>query len=119
MPGALSGSRTEDEFDTAGELGIPRLMFLLPKTPEVTLPAEVMSEPIPLLADRQEAFRTRVEQAGLVRQLIRTPTDLETGLCQALIELAERMVPAGADGTGNDAVEHGAPPSTPTDGGSA
>jgi hypothetical protein len=88
---APSRSYTEHEFDTAGELGMPRLVFLLAEDLDVAVPREVTHEPDHGYSDRQDAFRARVDESGLTRSLVRSPKDLETALYQALVELAERI----------------------------
>lgn len=113
MPDTLPGSRDEDEFDTAGKLGIPRLVYLLPTSRDLVLPAEVRGGPDRQLANRAQTFRARVGQASLVRELVRTPADLEAGLYRALVELADQVIPAGAVGTGSDHAGHRAPSGEP------
>ncbi len=76
-------SYTELEFETAGEAGLPRLVFLLDDATE---------GPRALLVDaehgwRQEAFRTRLLDAGLTVVKVSRPERLETAVHQSLIEL--------------------------------
>jgi YVTN family beta-propeller protein len=85
-----SRSYTEHEFDTAGGLGLPRLVFLLADDLEVLVPREVTHEADHELSDLQEAFRARVDRCGLARAVVRSPKDLETALYQALTELRDR-----------------------------
>ncbi len=76
-------SYTELEFQTAGEAGLPRLVFLLDDATE---------GPRALLVDpdhgrRQEAFRTRLLDSGLTVVKIDSPQALHTAVYQALVEL--------------------------------
>jgi hypothetical protein len=76
-------SYTELEFETAGETGLPRLVFLLDDATE---------GPRALLVDpehgrRQEAFRTRLLDSGLTVVTVNSPERLETAIHQSLIEL--------------------------------
>jgi hypothetical protein len=81
-------SYTELEFDTAGEAGITRLVFLLDEAAE---------GPGPLFRDtkfgeRQEEFRSRLLDSGVTAAVVSTPDGLET----ALFSGADRPA-AGAD----------------------
>ncbi|MGH3752661.1 MAG: hypothetical protein ACRDRP_08190 [Pseudonocardiaceae bacterium] len=76
-------SYTEPEFETAGEAGLPRLVFLLDDATE---------GPRALLVDpdhgpRQEAFRTRLFDSGLTVVKVSSPERLETAVHQSLIKL--------------------------------
>ena len=73
-------SYTELEFDTASELGKPRLVFLL---------AEGMDGPRELFTDlqygaRQEAFRARLQAGNIVTATVSSPAELETAVLHAL-----------------------------------
>ncbi|MFF5173291.1 DUF4062 domain-containing protein [Micromonospora sp. NPDC000089] len=76
-------SYTELEYEAASRSGKPRLVFLLDEDAE-----------LPVIAfadfrfwDRQQSFRRRLKQDGLVTVGFRTPHDLETSVYQALAEL--------------------------------
>jgi tetratricopeptide (TPR) repeat protein len=76
-------SYTELEFETAGEVGLSRLVFLLDDATE---------GPRALLVDaehgrRQEAFRARLLDSGLIVVKVSSPERLETAVYQALVEL--------------------------------
>ncbi|MEV5715828.1 FxSxx-COOH system tetratricopeptide repeat protein [Amycolatopsis mediterranei] len=103
-------SYTEQEFQTAIDVGLPRLVFLL---------AEDTEGPPALFRDlryraRQEAFRQRLHDSGVTVTTVSSPDQLETKLLQALTELArpeQQSMPAGriwnipartADFTGRD-----------------
>jgi Domain of unknown function (DUF4062) len=75
----LDVSYTEMEFDIAGELKIPRLVFLVI---DETQPADA----------RQEQFRERVKDSKLLVERVSGPDDLETGILQSLMEMDRRPV---------------------------
>ena len=82
-------SYTEMEFDTATEARLPRLVFLLDTS------AADVGIPVSGLIDaefgaRQEAFRQRVQECGLVTQLFADPATLGQLVERSLHELAER-----------------------------
>jgi len=92
-------SYTELEFATAGELGLPRLVFVLDENAVLPLPGVFLSDPV--FGERQRAFRQRVQDAGIMVQLVGSPAELEVGLFQALTELrAAQGQGAGAGGAG-------------------
>ncbi len=87
-------SYTEQEFQTATDTGLPRLVFLL---------AEDTAGPPALFRDlrygaRQEAFRQRLHDSGVTVTTVSSPDQLETELLQALTDLArpkQLSMPAG------------------------
>ena len=85
-------SYTELEFDTATEAGLDRLVFLLD-----TDAADVGIPPSRLIdhefGARQEAFRRRVQDSGLVTQTFTDPATLGQLVERSLRELAERASP--------------------------
>jgi hypothetical protein len=77
-------SYTEHEFEVAGELGIPRLVFLL---------SDDTHGPPALFVDhqhgaRQAGFRQRLQDSGLVTAQVDTPDRAETLVHDALTRLA-------------------------------
>jgi len=78
-------SYTELEFDAATEAGLPRLVFVLDGQAVLPLPRDQLADPVH--GDRQQAFRERVQDAGITVQLVGSPAELEVGLFQALTEL--------------------------------
>jgi tetratricopeptide (TPR) repeat protein len=86
VPDRLDVSYTELEFDTAGELGLPRLVFLLDEA--TLLPRSVGTDHE--FGARQDAFRARVKRAGVTVATVRSPQELTTSVLQALVELRVR-----------------------------
>src|SRR5215471_8079906 len=87
VPGEHALSYTELEFEIAGELGLPCLIFLLDEDADLPLPASriIDLEHGALQAD----FRRRLrEEAGHAVAAVASPADLETRLYQGLVELA-------------------------------
>jgi hypothetical protein len=76
-------SCTELEYQTAGEAGIPRLIFLLAEDAEG--PAGLFRDP--RYAARQEGFRERLLAADSVAATVTSPDGLETALLHALTTL--------------------------------
>ena len=76
-------SYTELEHETAEQVGIPRLVFLLGEDAEG--PA-AMTRDLEFGA-RQEAFRRRLADSGVTTRTVASPADLETAVLQALTEL--------------------------------
>jgi hypothetical protein len=82
-------SYTELEFDTATQAKLPRLVFLLDTS------AADVGIPLSRLMDaefgaRQEAFRRRVQECGLVTQVFADPATLGQLVERSLHELAEQ-----------------------------
>jgi hypothetical protein len=80
-------SYTELEFAIAGEVGLPRLVFLLDRDAVLPLPASLLIDRE--FGHRQDSFRRRLRDAGLTFAYVVTPTQLELALYQALVELAQ------------------------------
>jgi hypothetical protein len=81
-------SYTELEFDTATEAGLDRLVFLLDTD------ADDVGIPLSKLTDhefgaRQEAFRRRVQDSGLVTQSFASPAELGQLVERSLRDLAQ------------------------------
>jgi hypothetical protein len=76
-------SYTELEFDAATALRLPRLIFLIRENATSLRPVRQSRKH----GARQEAFRRRLQEAGVTIAWIASPTDLELGLHQALVEL--------------------------------
>ena len=64
-------SYTELEFAEAGELGLPRLVFVLDENAVLPLPRVFLSDPV--YGERQRLFRDRVQDAGITVQLVGSP----------------------------------------------
>ena len=64
-------SYTELEFAAAGELGLPRLVFVLDENTVLPLPGVFLSDPVH--GERQRAFRDRVQEAGITVQPVDSP----------------------------------------------
>ena len=95
-------SYTELEYQTAGEAGIPRLIFLLGEDAEG--PAGLFRDP--RFGARQEGFRERLLAADRVAATVTSPDGLETALLHALTDAAAGPVGGGAGGAG---VEYSGP----------
>jgi Domain of unknown function (DUF4062) len=67
-------SYTELEFVTAGELGLPRLVFVLDENAVLPLPGVLLYDPVH--GERQRAFRQRVQDAGITVQRVDSPDRL-------------------------------------------
>src|SRR6266568_1182330 len=80
-----SRSYTELEFDTATELGLPRLVFLLDEDAVLPMPQRLQSDPV--YGERQQAFRDRITGIGITISRVRSSEQLEMLLSQALTEL--------------------------------
>ena len=66
-----AGSYTELEFAAAGELGLPRLVFVLDENAVLPLPGVFLSDPVH--GERQRAFRDRVQDAEITVQPVDSP----------------------------------------------
>jgi tetratricopeptide (TPR) repeat protein len=93
------GSYMELEFEAAGELGLPRLIFLVGDGGRPPGPAwQSRSDDV-----KQAEFRQRLRVAELTTVTVESPDALEIHLYQALVELALRVssvspaAPAGVD----------------------
>ena len=92
-------SYTELEFGTATEAGLPRLMFLLDTdADDVGIPPSKLIDHE--FGARQEAFRRRVKQAGLVTQAFTDPGTLGQLVERSLRELGEQHRRGGAGRAG-------------------
>jgi tetratricopeptide (TPR) repeat protein len=76
-------SYSELEHETAEELGIPRLVFLLGDDTEGSRALLHDEE----FGARQEAFRKRLRDSGVTTATVSSPAELETAVYQALTEL--------------------------------
>ena len=94
-------SYTELEFDTAAELGLPRLVFVLDGKAVLPLPRDLLADPVS--GERQQLFRERVQDAGITVQPVDSPDRLEMLLFQALTTLRQAPEGRGA-GPGGDGV---------------
>ena len=81
----LGRSYTELEYDAAGELGLPRLVFVLDDEAVLPLPGKFLSDPE--YGHRQARFRERVRTAGPTVAMVSSPDRLETLVFQALTDL--------------------------------
>ena len=82
-------SYTELEFDTATGAGLPRLVFLLDTdAADVGIPSSKLIDHE--FGTRQEAFRRRVPESGLVTQGFADPATLGQLVERSLRELAEQ-----------------------------
>ncbi|HYW23775.1 MAG TPA: DUF4062 domain-containing protein [Terriglobales bacterium] len=93
-------SYTELEFEAATAIGLPRLVFLVRESAQ---PSHDQTEEHRL---RQDAFRARLQSAPLTCAWVASPTDLEIGLHQSLVELRAAVpgrtrTPAAARSSGS------------------
>jgi tetratricopeptide (TPR) repeat protein len=94
VPSRPELSYTELEFESATELGVPRLIFLVRERAAVLLPVDQPAEH----DARQEAFRQRLREAGVTVAWVASPADLELGLLHALSELRADRRPRPTSG---------------------
>jgi hypothetical protein len=83
-PPGLDESFTEREYQTAVDLGKPRLMFLAPE--DFPLPGNLTEDDV--RRQKQQAFRTRVNTAR-VRASFKSPDHLATAVVAALHNLEQ------------------------------
>lgn len=83
-------SYAEHEFDVAGELGIPRLVFLL--SDRVRGTARLFVDP--RYGARQIAFRARLRDSGSVTADVDSPDHAETVVAEALARLPRAVTAA-------------------------
>jgi tetratricopeptide (TPR) repeat protein len=83
-------SYTELEHETAQDLGIPRLIFVLSTGAEG--PAEMFLDPD--FGARQHAFRRRLTDSGVTTAMVTSPAELEVELLHALNALPRPMTTA-------------------------
>jgi len=76
-------SCTEYEFDTATDLGLTRLVFLVDSHTSFLPPADQSA----VDRGRQVRFRSRLLTAGITLTWVTSPAELELSLYQALMEL--------------------------------
>jgi hypothetical protein len=87
-------SYTELEFDTATAAALPRLVFLLDTAAaDVGIPLDELIDH--QFGARQQAFRRRVQDSGLVTQSFRSPAELGRLVERSLRELAQTPLGAG------------------------
>ncbi|HXM54799.1 MAG TPA: tetratricopeptide repeat protein [Candidatus Dormibacteraeota bacterium] len=91
-------SYVELEYDIATERQLPRLIFLLDEETVSPLPANRIIDH--QYGQRQQAFRTRLKDAGPTVAIVATPAELEGRLLQALLELAGGDDESAVDGAG-------------------
>ncbi|MFC3895166.1 FxSxx-COOH system tetratricopeptide repeat protein [Lentzea rhizosphaerae] len=84
-------SYTELEFEAAGELGLPRLVFLLGD--DTDGPAGLFRDP--QHGARQEGFRQRLQDSGVTAAVVSTPGDLEASVLHALTDLHRPQTTVG------------------------
>jgi hypothetical protein len=82
-------SYTELEFDAAAEAELPRLVFLLDTDADLGIPPSALIDRN--YGDRQDAFRNRVRNSGLVTQSFSDPATLGQLVERSLRELAEQQ----------------------------
>jgi tetratricopeptide (TPR) repeat protein len=88
-------SYTELEFDAATEAGKTRLIFMLDEKAALPIPADELHDEDPDLRARQQAFRKRLGEAGLIVRRFSSPEQLETELLHALKDTQEKAADGG------------------------
>jgi hypothetical protein len=91
-------SYTELEFQTATEAGLPRLVFLLDENTALPIPPTRLQDRDPELAARQQAFRARLLDSGMLTPKFASPEQLELLLLQALLQSRPQPQPPIAAG---------------------
>ena len=86
-------SYTELEFQTATEVGLPRLVFLLDENAALPIPPARLLDGDPDLQARQRAFRAAVLESGVMAHTFASPEQLELFLLQALQEARPQPEP--------------------------
>ena len=92
-------SYTELEFEAATGAGLPRLVFLLDENSALPIPASQLQDDDSDRRARQQSFRDRLRDVGIMTAKVASPDQLEVALLQALQESREdrvEMVPARA-----------------------
>ncbi len=77
-------SYTELEFEAATEAKLPRLVFLLDEDGALPIPAAQLQDSDPDRRARQQAFRVRLLDVGIIAAKVTRPEQLELELLQAL-----------------------------------
>ena len=95
-------SYTELEFEAATAAGLPRLVFLLDEDAVLPIPAAQLHDNDPGRRARQQAFRDRLRDAGIMTVTVASPEQLKMELLDALRECgpagAEKVMAGGAGG---------------------
>ena len=86
----------ELEFDAATEASLPRLIFLLDEEEEVPIPAMWLRNSDPDLRARQQAFRARLRDSGIITGTFSSAQQLALLLPHALISLRRERQPGMA-----------------------
>ena len=87
-------SHAELEFALAGEMGLPRLVFIIDENTTAPLAMALDADYGP----RQSAFRDRLQDAGIVTGRVTSPDSLETALLHALTQLSSSEANARLSG---------------------
>jgi GTPase SAR1 family protein len=89
-------SYTELEFEVAGEVGLPRLVFLIDE--QADGPAAMFRDTT--FGARQEEFRSRLLDSGVISARVRSPDELEVAVLQALSVLRPEQARTGLPSAG-------------------